>query len=164
MKHLVFLSIISFYTVSCNHSVKPNTFAEKPIILEPKDSADYKHIKFNFYTTKTNKLFERKIRIVRNNDKTNSYNAYYDSFIRNHSSFDKPILLDTTIDITTYAEFKYSDYSKDKNHIYYQWGNVDGNIRVIVDSADVASFKIVKGQKWDAIDKNHKYIRGTLVD
>ena len=134
--------------------VDPKGFVE---VLEPNDSADYKHIKSDFFRNKKGKLCERKLVLARPYDSACrcEFKVFYDTgFYLSSSSREIP--LDSVIDINTFVDIGSTDYSKDARHVYYFFGNSDGGNRVIIEKADAPTFRRLCEYRW-GIDKNFVY-------
>lgn len=72
---------------------------------EPDDSANYKHIKHDFYLSKSGQLCERKFAFAKNTDCNCLYKAYYDSIVEiytNDTIIEKP--LNTIVDINSFVQ------------------------------------------------------------
>lgn len=168
VSYIILLSLMITILSSCNNhktsTANKNISKEKTYAKEPKDSADFKHIKYNFYKGKDGQLYERKLVFAGDNRDTIcncDFMVIYDNKILidlNDATIQST--LDSIIDINSFIEIDSSNYSKDKNRVYYFYHNSDGGNRVVVYNADTKTFKIVKYRKWDAEDKKNKYLNG----
>jgi hypothetical protein len=139
----------------------------KPCVKEPNDSADYKHIKYDFYLSKSGQLCERKIEADGRDTVCNcNFTAFYDSmFVARYEDggvkkFYKPLNL--FVDINSYVQLDSTNYSKDKNRVFYYYDNSEGGYRVIVDKADPKTFKRLCEYRW-GIDKNFVFYRTRVL-
>jgi hypothetical protein len=141
---------------------KPAPFREEPCkTLEPKDSADYTHLKSQFYRGKDGKLYERKLAVDKlENDTSYCYFASYDPYLNGYDSL--PTLLDSVIDIDSYTDCDSSSYSKDKKHVYYYFSNTDGGIRYVLEDASPTRFVSLHDYRWGT-DGEHLYCGGGKV-
>jgi hypothetical protein len=80
------------------------------------------------------------------------------------TSWETEDTLKRVIDLPTYMSFPGTPYAKDKRHVYYFISNSDGKHMRILKEADVITFKIVKGKKYDAQDIHRKYLEANTVD
>ena len=131
---------------------------------EPNDSADFKYIKYDFYLSKTGQLCERKL--VLENDSTCNceFEVYYDStflIFANNTTIKRP--LGEIIDINSFVWIDSSEFSKDKNHVYYFFGNSDGGNRAIIEKADPKTFKSLCEYRW-GIDTNAVFYENKRLD
>jgi len=131
---------------------------------EPNDSASYKHLKYDFYVGKDGQLYERKRVLARDTACHCEFELYYDSTFPIYNG-DTPIHkpLQSIVDIDSFVWLDSTEYSKDKNNVYYFFGNSDGGTRVIVDKADPATFKRLGEYRW-GIDKNHVFYQGEMLE
>ncbi|MGN6399121.1 MAG: DKNYY domain-containing protein [Flavisolibacter sp.] len=131
---------------------------------EPKDSADYKHIKYDFYFSKTGQLCERKLAMARDSSCNCQFEVYYDStisFFTGDTTIRKP--LSSIIDINTFIWLDSTEYAKDKNRVYYFFGNSDGGNRRIVEGADPKTFKRLCEYRW-GVDKNNVFYQNKKLE
>lgn len=160
-------AIILVTLPSCNNSTKTRMASEeqgkvKIYAKEPSDSADYRLLKYDFYLSKSGQLCERKLAMAR--DSSCEFEVYYDSSFKidtEDTTIEKP--LNTIVDINTFVLLDSTEYSKDRNKVFYFHGNSDGGIRVIVNDADPLTFKRLCEYRW-GIDKNHVFYKGTEVE
>lgn len=92
------------------------------------------------------------------------FEVYYDSifcFYSEDTITKKP--LKEIVDINSFVRLDSTEYSKDKNKVFYFHGNSDGGIRVIVDKADPATFKRLCEYRW-GIDKNYVFYKDGIVE
>ena len=71
--------------------------------------------------------------------------------------------LNTIVDIKSFVWLDSTQYSKDKNKVFYFFGNSDGGSRSIVDNADPFTFKRLCEYRW-GVDKNHVFYQGNIVE
>lgn len=159
----LYIYILIFFAYSCTNSINETKVIqivnkEKKYAKEPADSSLYKHLKFSFYQTSDGQIYERKLAF--NEDSNYHFTAFYDNI---WNKYDENIkLLKDIIDINSYAEIDSTEYSKDKNRVYYFHSNSDGGIRGILENADPKTFKRLCEYRW-GIDKNHVYYEGILL-
>jgi hypothetical protein len=130
---------------------------------EPNDSADYKHIKYRFYLSKTGQLCEKKFDFAKNTNCNCLYQAYYDSIVKIYTGdtmIEKP--LNTIVDINSLVQIDSTQFSKDRNKVFYFYENSDGGIREVIDEADPTTFKRLCEFDW-GIDKNHVFYRTYIL-
>lgn len=132
---------------------KPNALPEV-YAREPDDSADYKHIKYNFYSSRTGQLCERKLAMARDGACNCQFEVYYDSTLNIYTN-DTVVqkLLGSIVDIGSFVWLDSAEYAKDKNRVYYFFGNSDGGNRAIVEDADPKTFGRLCEYRW-GVDKN----------
>jgi hypothetical protein len=143
---------------------KENSAFPKAYAREPNDSVDYKHIKYDFYFNKTGQLCERKLAMARDSYCNCEFEVYYDStisFFTGDTTIRKP--LSSVIDINTFVWIDSTEYSKDKNGVYYFFGNSDGGNRSIVEGADPKTFKRLCEYRW-GVDKNHVFYQNKKLE
>ena len=154
--------IISFTSLfSCNNSRK----VDKVLVYakEPNDSADYKLLKYDFYLSKGGQLCERKFAMAKDSLCNCEFEVYYDStfsLYTGDTTIEKP--LNTIIDINSFVLLDSTEYSKDKNNVFYSYGNSDGGNRVIVGKADPLTFKRLCDYRW-GIDKNYVFFMTDII-
>jgi hypothetical protein len=130
---------------------------------EPNDSADYKHIKYRFYLSKTGQLCEKKFDFAKNTNCNCLYQAYYDSIFKIYTGdtmIEKP--LNTIVDINSLVQIDSTQFSKDRNKVFYFYENSDGGIREVITEADPITFKRLCEFDW-GIDKNHVFYRTYIL-
>lgn len=162
--------IVIFFTAffSCNSLSKTEKVIAKPdkafvFAKEPNDSADYKLLKYNFYLGKEGQLCERKLTMTRDSSCNCEFEVYYDSTFSiyiNDTTLEKP--LKTIVDINSFVWLDSTEYSKDKNKVFYFYHNSDGGHRAIVDKADPLTFKRLCEYRW-GIDRNHVFYKSDIV-
>jgi hypothetical protein len=116
---------------------------------EPDDSADYKHIKYRFYLSKTGQLCEKKFDFAKNTNCNCLYQAYYDSIFKIYTGdtiIEKP--LNTIVDINSFVQIDSTQFSKDRDKVFYFHENSDGGIRQVIANADPATFKRLCEYRW----------------
>ena len=121
-------------------------------------------MKYDFYLSKGGQLCERKVVIARETTNNFEYEVYYDStflIYKDDTTIAKP--LNNIVDIATFVWIDSTQYSKDKNKVFYFHGNSDGGNRVIVDKADPLTFKRLCEYRW-GIDKNYVFYKGDIVE
>jgi DKNYY family len=167
MKILPAIIIIIFCVTiySCTNPGETDT-VEKVYAKEPADSANYKYVKYDFYLSKSGQLSERKRVMVRPKGSAChcDFVVYYDSTVSIYNGdtmIEKP--LNEIVDINSFTWIDSTDYSKDKNKVFYFHGNSDGGNRVIVDKADPATFKRLCEYRW-GIDKNHVFYKTNILE
>jgi hypothetical protein len=124
---------------------------------EPDDSADYKHIKYDFYLSKSGQLCERKFAFAKNTNCNCLYKAYYDSIFKMYTGdtiIEKP--LNTIVDINSLVQIDSTQFSKDRNNVFYFHEDSDGGIRQVIVKADPTTFKRLCEYRW-GIDRNHVF-------
>jgi len=92
------------------------------------------------------------------------FEVYYDStfsIYTNDTTIDKP--LNTIVDINSFVWLDSTDYSKDKNKVFYFHVNSDGGNRVIVNNADPLTFKRLCEYRW-GLDKNYVFYEAGIVE
>ncbi|HEX7846931.1 MAG TPA: DKNYY domain-containing protein [Chitinophagaceae bacterium] len=162
---LVFISVILLVFGSCLSPSKKNRGVVSLLYAkEPIDSADYKHLKNDFYIGKDSDLYERKLALARDSNCNCQFEVFYDKFIfvhKNDSIIKTP--LGSIIDINSFTIIDSTEFAKDKNRVYYFHGNSDGGNRVIVVGADPASFKRLCEYRW-GIDKDFVYYENARLN
>ncbi len=91
------------------------------------------------------------------------FEVYYDNTFTvytDYTTLKKP--LNSIVDIDSFSWLDSTEYSKDKNNVYYFHDNSDGGNRVIVKEADPLTFKRLCEYRW-GIDKNYVFFKGDLV-
>ena len=164
----VTITILFFATLSsCNNKrtekakiseVKQETYAK-----EPNDSADYKHIKYDFYLNKTGQLCERKLAAAKGTNCNCLFEVYYDSTFKIYTDdtiIEKP--LKNLVDINSFVWLDSTDYSKDKSKVFYFYNNSDGGIRFVIDKADPKTIKRLCEYRW-GIDNKYVFYRGDIL-
>lgn len=130
---------------------------------EPGDSSSYKHIKYDFYLSKTGQLCERKLVSAKGTGCNCLFEVYYDSIFKIYT--DDTIIekaLNTIVDINSLVWVDSTGFSKDKNKVFYFHDNSDGGARFVVDKADPATFKRLCEYRW-GIDKNHVFYETDIL-
>lgn len=162
------LIIIFFALAACNNSDgidSPFLETNKALVYskEPNDSADYKFLKYDFYLSKSGQLCERKLAMARDSLCKCDFEVYYDSTFSIYvdgTTLESP--LNTIVEINSFIWIDSTEYSKDKNKVYYFHANSGGGNRVIVDKADPSTFKRLCEYRW-GVDKNNVFYNGNLV-
>lgn len=161
---IIFIAVLS----SCrNPSRTGKTIPKNDKVLvyakEPNDSSDYKLLKYDFYLSKGGQLCERKLAAAMDSSCNCTFEVYYDStfsIYTDDTTLKKP--LNAIVDINSFVWLDSTEYSKDKNKVYYFHGNSDGGNRVIVDKADPLTFKRLCEYRW-GIDKNYVFYKGNIL-
>lgn len=163
----IYFTTSFFVLISCeNANTSSELSTERGTLIfakEPRDSASYKKVKDNFYE-RGDQLFERKLLLTRDSSCKCEFVVFYDSVFREFTG--DTILarsLRTVVDVNSYLSIDSSEYSKDKDRVYYFHGNSDGGNRAIVINADPPSFKRLYEYRW-GIDKNYVYYLGSVVE
>lgn len=157
-----FLIAFSFCGRQSDETLKDKDNQNSCLTKYPKDSADYKFIKCNFYIGKDGELYKKKIEIDKF-DPPYCNSVFFDKYFHKH--YDDSIVdipLSSIIDINSYTCFDSSSYSKDKSKCFYYYDNSDGGFINIIDTADVKTFQPLS-YSWWAKDKNFVYYRGGIV-
>jgi hypothetical protein len=139
----------------------------EPVILvyakEPPDSSNYTHLKYSFYRSKTGRLCERKLAVPRDSTCNCDYEVFYDSVIKAYENDDELIKpLDSVVDIASFVWLDSTEYSRDKNAVYYYFSTSCGGVRSVVDMADPKSFRRLCEYRW-GIDKNNVFYENDVV-
>jgi cell division protein FtsI/penicillin-binding protein 2 len=124
---------------------------------EPNDSSDYKHIKYDFYLSKTGQLCERKLAGAKGTNCNCLFQVYYDSTFKIYTGYtiiEHP--LNTIVDINSFVWVDSTQFSKDKDKVFYFNENSDGGIREVIVKADPTTFKRLCEYRW-GIDRNHVF-------
>jgi hypothetical protein len=153
---------------SCNNDKKSkqdevNKIVTEVYAKEPNDSSSYTHLKYDFYISKTGKLCERKLASAKGTNCNCLFEVYYDSTYKvyiDDTIIERP--LDEIVDIDSFEWIDSSDYSKDKNKVFYFYSNSDGGIRFVIDMADPKSFRRLCEYRW-GIDDNYVFYRGDIL-
>jgi hypothetical protein len=165
MKTLSIIILILFFAIlsSCSNQKTEKIQSAKAknevYEKEPNDSANYQHIKYDFYLSKTGQLSERKLVHAKDTKCNCLFEVNYDSTFKIYTDdtiIEKP--LNTIIDIYSLAWIDSTEFSKDKRKVYYFHGNSDGGNREIVSKADPATFKRLCEYRW-GIDKNYVFYK-----
>jgi hypothetical protein len=126
---------------------------------EPNDSADYKHIKYDFYLSKSGQLCEKKFAHAKGTPCNCLYQIYYDSTFKIYTSdtmIEKP--LNSIVDINSLVQIDSTQFSKDRNKVFYFDVTTSGGNREVITEADPITFKRLCEFNW-GIDKNHVFYR-----
>jgi hypothetical protein len=165
MKALFIIILILLFVIlsSCSNQKSEKIQSTKTKVevyaKEPNDSANYKHIKNDFYLSKTGQLSERKLFFAKDTNCNCLFEVYYDSIFKIYTDdtiIEKP--LNTIIDIYSFVWMDSTEFSKDNYKVYYFHGNSDGGNREIVSKADPATFKRLCEYRW-GIDKNYVFYK-----
>ncbi|MEI9944562.1 MAG: DKNYY domain-containing protein [Chitinophagaceae bacterium] len=167
MRSLLVAIIIFFIELSssCNdHKIKTSPQAQEIYAREPVDSGSYKYIKYKLYYTSSGQLCERKLVFAKGTDCNCLFKVYYDSIYivyTRDTILEKP--LNAFIDINSFVEIDSTQFSKDKNRVFYFHSNSDGGNRAIVHKADPATFKRLCEYRW-GIDKDHVFYETDILE
>jgi len=200
MTMLKFIPALFLLLVSCNSNNKTekNISTPKDSIgslqdrtINKIDTTFYVPIRNGFYKTSKGNIYE--LKTSKGDDSLGLYTLYYlDSTIIVHGEYSNRKPLKEFIDISSYTEDTISDFSKDKNYVYYTRAQSDGHVRFIVEkanpktfvgikghwgkddrhifyeaeivkNADVKSFQVYKNSDDTARDKNHIYSSGEVI-
>jgi hypothetical protein len=166
-RSIIIIILFSAYT-SCDNSSRTDKPISKSNIeevyaREPNDSSEYKLLKYRFYLSKGGRLCERKLAFAKGTDCNCLFKVYYDSVFLIHSNDTvQATQLDKIVDINSFVWLDSTEYSKDKNKVFYFHNNSDGGNRVIVDKADPLTFKRLCEYRW-GIDKNYVFYKSDIV-
>ena len=199
MNTLKFISILSLFGVSCNHTdkTKENIFIPNDStqnfqvrIIKNIDTTFYIPIKDGFYKTSKGDIYE--LKQSAGEDSLGWYELYFlDSTIAYGDYSNKKPLKDF-LDINSYSKDSISNFSKDKNNVYYIMAQSDKHVRFIIEKADPKTFvglkdrwgkdsrhifyeteivkradpktfQVDKNSNDTAIDKSHIYYRGGII-
>ncbi len=92
------------------------------------------------------------------------FEVYYDSnfsIFTGDTTIRKP--LSSLVDVSSFNQLDSTEYSKDKNRVYYFYDNSDGGNRNVVLGADPKSFKRLCEYRW-GIDKNAVYYQNRKLE
>jgi hypothetical protein len=110
---------------------------------------EYTHLKYDFYINSEGTLFEKKFEAIDNLEMERP--EYFDSTLF-FPDYPVRVPLNKILDIESYKELEGSNYSKDKNNVYFSRATSDGAQRFIVKDANPVTF-IVKGEREGRDDK-----------
>jgi hypothetical protein len=152
---------------SCKEKVKDQSFQLSPIYnREPADDSLYKNATWQFFYNENGQLCEKKHVMAGPADSACNCElvGYYDSTIsvKTGDTIRKKLLREF-IDVPTFTELDATQYSKDKNHIYYSDLNASGGTRFVVTGADAATFKRLYEYRW-GIDTNHVFFKASMLE
>jgi hypothetical protein len=167
-RSIIIIIVLAAFS-SCNNASKTDkaiAMADTVLVYakEPNDSADYKLLKYNFYLSKGGQLCERKLAFAKGRPCNCMFEVYYDStfsIYADDTTLEKP--LNTIVDINSFVWLDSTEYSKDKNRVFYFHGNSDGGNRVIVEKADPLTFKRLCEYRW-GVDKNYVFYKDDVVE
>ncbi len=167
---ILFVITIIFFAATLSSCSNPKTEqAQTPKVKdyvyerEPDDSANYKHIKNDFYLSKSGQLCEKKFAFAKNTNCNCLYQAYYDSIFKIYTGdtiIEKP--LNTIVDINSFVQIDSTRFSKDKDKVFYFDVTADGGNRFVIAKADPTTFKSLCESNW-GIDKNHVFYRDNIL-
>ena len=126
---------------------------------------EYQLIHGNLYSDNDGKLLIRMI------DSTNIDCPKY-NYLSKIWYQDKDQELSKVIDVDSYQHFDHSNYSKDKNHVYYLKSTLDGGYFYILPDIDTLTFSIVKIKSNEqaypfiylAKDRHNLYVDDEILD
>lgn len=168
MKTHIITVILILLITACNtsdHSGKPPASVPASFVYakEPPDSSDFIHLMYGFYRSKTGRLCERKLAVPRDSTCNCQYEVFYDSVIKTYENDDELIKpLDAVIDIASFVWLDSTEYSKDKNAVYYYFSTSCGGVRSVVEMADTKSFRRLCEYRW-GIDKHNVFYENDVV-
>jgi hypothetical protein len=116
------------------------------------DSMVLEHIKGVFYKSKEGHLYERTIAQREMNGSSSLIDVEYFNGV-----------LPQDIDPLTFQQLD-GWYAKDKNSAYYYRPTSGGMLTVKLDKADTKSFSIFQGHYQYAVDKNHVFANGEILE
>lgn len=155
-------ALLLIVLAACNATESTTPQVDPPLEKEPADSADYKHLRNTLYLHKSGQLVERKLAMAR--DTTAEFEVWYDSLMEvNAEDSTKFVPLSQVIDVDSYEEVDSTQFSRDKNQVYYFHPNSDGGVRLIVYGADPATFKRLYEYRW-GIDKAQVYYKDSPLE
>lgn len=135
MKQFLILTIL--FVIGCRGGSKNNLPDRTPI--ENRNSLlCYRLIKDNLYIDKNKNLY---IKSIDNTSDENPKDVYISNIFIPEK--DKKIPLNTIIDTVTYEQLRYSNYSKDKNNIYFLRKTLEGGYFNIIGSAKSGDFELI---------------------
>ena len=157
---IIILFVALLLSCKNNRDDKPIPLKKQPFVFarEPDDSADYKHLKYDFYLSRNGQLCERKLAMARDSSCNCDFVVFYDSAF---SVSKTP--LNAMVDIDSFVSLDSCDFSKDKNTVFYFHANSGGGNRLIVHKADPASFKRLCEYRW-GIDKDHVFYENSILE
>jgi len=169
MRTLSVIIIILFFATlsSCSNQkteqIQTSKAKSEVYVKEPNDSASYKHIKYDFYLSETGQLCERKLASAKGTNCNCLFEVYHDSIFKIYTDdtiIEKP--LNTIVDINSLVLVDSTQFSKDKNNVFYFHGNSDGGNRVVVAKANPETFKRLCEYRW-GIDKNYVFYKTDIL-
>ena len=150
MKNLLLASLPLLLLAGCTETPASKPAAASQIVVP--DRLRLHHVKDDFYRDKAGQLFEQKRYFMETNPELL---IRYDSTLTLHKAVGSVELpLATTIDLSTYQSLGNSMFSKDKNRVYYFYGNSDGGFRCIVNGANPATFHSSPDYQYGFDDKH----------
>jgi hypothetical protein len=152
---------------SCTGDKKERSIKLMPVYnREPDDDSLYKNATWQFFYNKNGQLCEKKHVMAGPADSACNCElvGYYDSTIsiKTGDTITKKLLRDF-IDVPTFTELDATQYSKDKNHVYYFNLDAAGGTRFVVTGADAASFKRLYEYRW-GIDTSHVFFKAATLE
>lgn len=149
---------------------KKNSYYLKNNLFKVVDSIpclkeEYQLIRGNLYSNNEGKLFIRMI------DSTNVDCPKYTYLSKIwYQGEDKE--LSKVVDANSYQNFDNSNYSKDKNHVYYLKSTLEGGYFYILPDIDTLTFSVIKIKSSEqaypfiylAKDRNHLYFDDEILD
>jgi hypothetical protein len=168
MQTSILAILLVFVSAACSpRSTSENALHPEPASFvfakEPPDSASYTHLKYGFYRSKSGRLCERKLAFPRDSTCNCEFEVLYDSVIKIYENDDELIKpLESVVDIASFVWLDSTEYSKDKNTVYYYFSTSCGGVRTIVDMADPSSFRRLCEYRW-GIDKRNVFYENDVV-
>jgi hypothetical protein len=152
---------------SCKEKVKDRSLQLSPVYnREPADDSLYKNATWQFFYNKNGQLCEKKHVMAGPADSACNCElaGFYDSAIsiKTGDAITKKLLRDF-IDVPTFTELDATQYSKDKNHVYYFDLDASGGTRFVVTGADAATFKRLYEYRW-GVDTNHVFFKASMLE
>ncbi len=111
------------------------------------DSLKLTHIKNQFYKSASGHIYDKTFSATPDGEKT-YFNGY----------------LPQEVDPMTFEVLQGSWYAKDKNRIYFYRPMSGGMYMFIMEEADYKTFRPMEEDSWNAMDKNHFYDMGSIVE
>jgi hypothetical protein len=157
-------TILLFFIISCKDKDRKNqviatnqTLLDTTKLLQQRpsnkiDTSIYKPLKFGFYKTSKGDIFELKKSVEE--DSLGFYDTFWLDSTLIDGEYSNRKLLKDYFDIESYSNDTISNFSKDKNHVYYVQAQSGGHIRFIVDKADAKAFIGLK-DRWG---KDSRYV------
>jgi hypothetical protein len=168
MKVLVAILFVltGMLVLCCSGNVQNRSLQLKPVYnREPADDALYKNATWQFFYNKNGQLCEKKHVMAGPADSACNCElvGYYDSTISVKTDYriSKKLLRDF-IDVPTFTELDSTQFSKDKNHVYYYNLDAAGGTRFVVTGANPATFKRLYDYRW-GIDTSHVFFKASTL-
>ena len=139
MKQLLILMIL--FITGCNGKLEKNLSTRSRIstlIENKKKLSYYRLIKDNLYIDENKNLY---IKSIDNTSDNNPKDIYISNIFIPKKG--KKIPLNKIIDTITYEQLKNSNYSKDKNNIYFLRKTLEGGYFNLIGSAKLGNFELI---------------------